>query len=322
MDSIEYTNRRNRTFELAKCGKYKEAAKEADAIDWSMVQNEETIEKVSVIYHKCRHYKDSLRLLEIICQRNPKDIKIIKRICVMAAALGMEEKAWKYYEAYCAHEKSSAAKYILKYRIQRAVKADIKQCILTLHELLKIKYVPKWALELAECYAKAGMTEESIQECQRVLREAKDEECRQKAEKLLEELGWTGEEEHASLEEEQAEETPEESQETESVAEGDLTEDPRKEHMEDAVREEAPVTASAENEELEEELPEGKTGEEELEARFEEAEVEEETPEENISFDIEQKLAGLSQSCEQARKKEQSKVKSQQDIETLLRQIE
>lgn len=294
MDSVEYTNRRNRIFELVKCGKYQDAAQEADTIDWSVVQNQETIEKVSMIYYKCRHYKDSLRLLEIICQRNPKDIKIIKRICVMAAALGMEEKAWKYYEAYCAHEKSSAAKYILKYRIQRAVKADIKQCILTLHELLKIKYVPKWALELAECYAKAGMTEESIQECQRVLREAKDEECRQKAEKLLEELGWTGEEEHASLEEEQAEETPEE----------------------------APATASAENEELEGELPEEKTGEEELEARFEEAEVAEEAPEENISFDIEQKLAGLSQSCEQARKKEQSKVKSQQDIETLLRQIE
>ncbi len=272
MDSVEYTNRRNRMFELAKCGKYKEAAKEADAIDWSMVQNEETIEKVSVIYHKCRHYKDSLRLLEIICQRNPKDIKIIKRSCVMAAALGMEQKAWKYYEEYCVQEKSSAAKYILKYRIQRAVRADIKQCILTLHELLKIKYVPKWAYELAECYAKAGMTEESIQECNRVIQETEDEECRQKAEKLRTDLGWS-EQEEAKSQQEKAE-------------------------------------------------SQAKSSEEEPPAEVPAVEDADEEPADDIDMDIEQKLAGLSQSCEQVRKQEQSRGISQQEIESLLRQIE
>lgn len=298
MDSVEYTNRRNRMFELAKCGKYKEAAKEADAIDWSMVQNEETIEKVSVIYHKCRHYKDSLRLLEIICQRNPKDIKIIKRICVMAAALGMEEKAWKYYEEYCVQEKSSAAKYILKYRIQRAVRADIKQCILTLHELLKIKYVPKWAYELAECYAKAGMTEESIQECNRVIQETEDEECRQKAEKLRTDLGWSEQEEAKSQQEKAENQERPENQQQEPEGQEQL---------------------ESQQEKLE---SQGQPSEEEPPAEMPAVEDVDKEPADDIDMDIEQKLAGLSQSCEQVRKQEQSRGISQQEIESLLRQIE
>ena len=190
----------------------------------------------------------------------------------MAAALGMEQKAWKYYEEYCVQEKSSAAKYILKYRIQRAVRADIKQCILTLHELLKIKYVPKWAYELAECYAKAGMTEESIQECNRVIQETEDEECRQKAEKLRTDLGWS-EQEEAKSQQEKAE-------------------------------------------------SQAKSSEEEPPAEVPAVEDADEEPADDIDMDIEQKLAGLSQSCEQVRKQEQSRGISQQEIESLLRQIE
>lgn len=312
MDSIEYTNRRNHIFELVKKGKYQEAAREAGEIEWEIVQNVETIEKISQIYGKCRQYEESLRLLQIILERNPEDIHILKKISVLSAGMGQTKQAWAYYKKYCSQEKSRAARLVLKYRIQKAEKAELEERIRTLKEILGIRYVSRWAYELAGSYALAGRQQECLEECIRIREKLEADTYTEKAEELYRKL-------KAALEPEQEEEPEPEEEPEEAEAE----EEP--ETAEDTAKEEEPeentVAAEVSEEDAEEEEAREPEPEEDDDTQTRLTEVEADMATEASVRSMEEQLAGLSRKYAKEEKRRQRDAVSIADIETRLRQI-
>lgn len=282
MDSKEYTRRRHRIFELAKRGHYQEATKEADQIDWAIVQNTKTIEKISLLYLQCRRYEEGLKLLEIIFGRDETDLATLKRICAMTAALGQKEKMLQYYDKFLKLESDKLEKKIMKYRILKAMDIEDTELIKALEAIRAIQYQSKWAYELAEAYARVGREEDGIRECCRIIEAFAADRYTQKADDLRRRLGWTetAPEEEAEVEPEaKPEALPEEESEVEPEVEPEALpeEEPAEEDEEEAIEEfeeEAEKEAEEEFEEWREELEEAsieETPEEPEETSIEEA---------------------------------------------------
>lgn len=274
MDSKEYTRRRHRIFELAKRGHYQEATKEADQIDWAIVQNTKTIEKISLLYLQCRRYEEGLKLLEIIFGRDETDLATLKRICAMTAALGQKEKMLQYYDKFLKLESDKLEKKIMKYRILKAMDIEDTELIKALEAIRAIQYQSKWAYELAEAYARVGREEDGIRECCRIIEAFAADRYTQKADDLRRRLGWT-----ETAPEEEAEVEPE--ADPEALPEEESEVEPEVEAEPEALPEEEPEPAPAEEDEEEaiEEFEE--EAEEEAEEEFQEwrEELEEASPE-------------------------------------------
>lgn len=282
MDNIEYTKRRNRMFELAKKSAFQEAAEEADHIDWKLVGNTKTIEKAAIVYLKSRQFEKSLELFEIIYGRDVEDLSLLKRICIMTAALGQKAKTLEYYKQYLQKEQDQLEKRIIKYRILKAFDVDIVEQIKALKAVCDIQYIAKWAYELAEKYLESGNENACIQECCRILEEIKEVKYTRKADTLRRKLGWS---EEAIEVEEEPEEEPEEETEEESEEVEEKLAAMEIETAEELIPE---VEMNSEPEETEEDVeeepekePEEETGEDEEESEEEtEKDVEEESEEE------------------------------------------
>lgn len=259
MDSKEYTRRRHRIFELAKRGHYQEATKEADQIDWAIVQNTKTIEKISLLYLQCRRYEEGLKLLEIIFGRDETDLATLKRICAMTAALGQKEKMLQYYDKFLKLESDKLEKKIMKYRILKAMDIEDAELIKALEAIRAIQYQSKWAYELAEAYARVGREEDSIRECCQIIEAFAADRYTQKADTLRRRLGWT-------------ETAPEEEAEVEPEAEPEALSEEWREELEEASIEETPEEPEETSIEEAQEEPE--------ETFVEEASEEPEEPEE------------------------------------------
>lgn len=296
MDSIEYTKRRTLIFEYVKKGRYQEAAEEADQIDWNIVQNVKTIEKVSAIYLRCKRYEDSLRLMEIIYERDGSDLAVLKRLCAITAALGEREKVKKYYEEYRQLEKDPLERRIMRYRAEKALGVKQKELMEAVKAILKVQYISRWAYELARLYLKTGDRSSCIQECRRMLDELEEDEYTKKASELLDRLDWQERAEEEEAEPESAIEPEEEEAGLESV------EEPEGEEAE-MVLENAP----AEDKNIVDELQEAEPEENDIRRSLNQ---------------MENRLASLSRTYETDRRHEVGKMDWADEVEDALRAIQ
>ena len=79
------------------------------------------------------------------------------------------EDAISLYREFVKLAPHDQSRYILKYQIYRERGSKIEDQIKILREYKAHEYQEKWAYELAECYAKAGMTEECVRECDELI---------------------------------------------------------------------------------------------------------------------------------------------------------
>ena len=141
------------------------------------------LELFADIYRKCREYKEAKELYSRIYEEIPTRRVLYSLIALCIKSKDIDE-AENLYKEYIKKDKTSIDRYILRYRIDKASKAERSVIIKDLEKIKKTDYIEEWAYELAKQYHKAGMIKECIEECRQIIIWFSDGEIAERA-KLL-----------------------------------------------------------------------------------------------------------------------------------------
>ena len=165
MDKSEYRAKLDEINELVDRQDYKGALRIVDDIDWRRVRSARTLCMAGEIYEANKRYEDSRRLLLLAHQRAPIGRTVLYRLVELSVKMGNLDEAVDYYKQFVELSPNDNSRYILKYKIYRAKRSSIEEQISILQEYKAKEYTERWAYELARLYARAGMKEACIEEC-------------------------------------------------------------------------------------------------------------------------------------------------------------
>lgn len=165
MDKSEYRAKLDEINELVDRQDYKGALRIVDDIDWRRVRSARTLCMAGEIYEANKRYEDSRRLLLLAHQRAPIGRTVLYRLVELSVKMGKLDDAADYYKQFVDLSPNDNSRYILKYKIYRARRSSIEEQISILQEYKAKEYTERWAYELARLYARAGMKEACIEEC-------------------------------------------------------------------------------------------------------------------------------------------------------------
>lgn len=165
MDKKEYRARLDEINSLVEKQDYREALNVVETIEWRRVRSARTLCMVSEIYEINKRYDDSLRLLLLAYQRAPSGKLILYRLVELSVKMTDYESAVKYYNQFMKLSPNDNNRYILKYKIYKGRKNPIEDQIKILEKYKASEYTERWAYELARLYARAGMYDKCIAEC-------------------------------------------------------------------------------------------------------------------------------------------------------------
>lgn len=165
MDKYEYRLKAEQIEKLVKRQDYETAAQIADTIDWRRVKNLNILNIVSEIYEKTERYEDCMEILNIAYDRAPVGRMILYKMTEISTRMHNFEEAISLYREFVRTAPHDQSRYILKYLIYRERGSSVEDQIKILSEYKTHEYQEKWAYELAALYAKAGMIEDCIREC-------------------------------------------------------------------------------------------------------------------------------------------------------------
>lgn len=165
MDKNEYRAKLEEIGQLVDRQDYKGALKIVDTIDWRRVRSARTLCMVGEIYEANKRYEDSRKLLLLAHQRAPIGRTVIYRLVEFSIKMGEFDEALNYYKKFVEISPNDNSRYILKYKIYRARRSPIEEQIAILQDYKSKEYTERWAYELARLYAKAGMKDACIEEC-------------------------------------------------------------------------------------------------------------------------------------------------------------
>lgn len=165
LDKKEYRARLDEINNLVEKQDYREALNVVETIEWRRVRSARTLCMVSEIYEVNKRYDDSLRLLLLAYQRAPSGKLILYRLVELSVKMTDYESAVKYYNQFLKLSPNDNNRYILKYKIYKGRKNPIEDQIKILEKYKASEYTERWAYELARLYARAGMRDECIAEC-------------------------------------------------------------------------------------------------------------------------------------------------------------
>ena len=165
LDKKEYRARLDEINNLVEKQDYREALNVVETIEWRRVRSARTLCMVSEIYEVNKRYDDSLRLLLLAYQRAPSGKLILYRLVELSVKMTDYESAVKYYNQFMKLSPNYNNRYILKYKIYKGRKNPIEDQIKILEKYKASEYTERWAYELARLYARAGMYDKCIAEC-------------------------------------------------------------------------------------------------------------------------------------------------------------
>lgn len=165
LDKKEYRARLDEINNLVEKQDYREALNVVETIEWRRVRSARTLCMVSEIYEVNKRYDDSLRLLLLAYQRAPSGKLILYRLVELSVKMTDYESAVKYYNQFMKLSPNDNNRYILKYKIYKGRKNPIEDQIKILEKYKASEYTERWAYELARLYARAGIYDKCIAEC-------------------------------------------------------------------------------------------------------------------------------------------------------------
>ena len=169
MDKAEYQVRLGHIKELVDDQDYEGALKIVQTIEWKRVKSVNTLCMVADIYEANGMLEDCKRILRLAYNRAPIGKTILARLVELALKLDKPDEAADYYHRFVKAAPNDATKYLLKYKIYKAQKAPVEDLIAALRSYKDREYTERWAFELARLYAKAGMDEECVEECDDII---------------------------------------------------------------------------------------------------------------------------------------------------------
>lgn len=165
VDKNEYRAKLDVINDLVDRQDYKGALEIVDTIDWRRVRSARTLCMVGEIYEANKRYEDSRKLLILAHQRAPIGKTVIYRLVELAIKMGNFDEAIDYFNQFVEISPNDNSRYILKYKIYRGRRSPIQEQIAILEEYKGREYTERWSYELARLYAKAGMKDKCVEEC-------------------------------------------------------------------------------------------------------------------------------------------------------------
>ena len=165
MDKVEYRIRADEIKALIGEGRYAEAVKIADTIDWKRVKSVQMLCTISDLYKINRRYTESRDVLLMAYDRHPTGRLIVYSLCELAIKMGEFVQAVEYYKEFVRIAPRDTGRYILQYKLYEAQEVSLEERIAVLEEFKKHDYREKWAYELAYLYHRVGLTTECVEEC-------------------------------------------------------------------------------------------------------------------------------------------------------------
>ncbi|WP_024866125.1 tetratricopeptide repeat protein [Butyrivibrio sp. FCS014] len=165
MDKVEYRIRADEIKALIGEGRYAEAVKIADTIDWKRVKSVQMLCTISDLYKINRRYTESRDVLLMAYDRHPTGRLIVYSLCELAIKMGEFVQAVEYYKEFVRIAPRDTGRYILQYKLYEAQEVSLEERIAVLEEFKKHDYRERWAYELAYLYHRVGLTTECVEEC-------------------------------------------------------------------------------------------------------------------------------------------------------------
>lgn len=165
VDKNEYRAKLDEINDLVDSQDYQGALKIVDTIDWRRVRSARTLCMIGEIYEANKRYEDSRKILLLAHQRAPIGKTVLYRLVELSIKMGNFDEAADYYKNFVEISPNDNSRYILKYKLSRARRSPIKEQISILQEYKEKEYTERWSYELARLYAKAGMKQACMEEC-------------------------------------------------------------------------------------------------------------------------------------------------------------
>ena len=165
MDKAEYKIKLEQISACAESGDFRGAARTADTIDWRRVKSARTLCMISEIYEANKRYEDGMEILKYAYRRSPQSKTVLYRLTETSLRTGNLSDAQKYYAEFEQAAQHDTSRYVLKYKLLRALDAPIDEQIAVLKEYKEREYTERWAYELAKLYKKNGQKQRCIEEC-------------------------------------------------------------------------------------------------------------------------------------------------------------
>ncbi len=164
MDKGEYKIRSQEILSMISQGRYADAVKIADTIDWRKVRNNRMLCTISDLYKINRRLEESKDILLMAYERNPGARDILFSLSELCLKLGDVVAGMEYFKQFVNVAPHDTGRYILQYKLYEAEGVSAEERIAVLEELKEHEYVEKWAYELAVLYNRVGLTTECIEE--------------------------------------------------------------------------------------------------------------------------------------------------------------
>lgn len=166
MDKYEYNLRIEQIRDLLTVGRYKQASKVADEIDWRRIKDREDLNLAANVYEAAKEYRQAKEVLLNAYARIKSGRQIAYRLCLISARLKEFEDAEDYYGDFVTITKDrDNSKYILQYEIAKSNGASHDKLIEILEVYMKDDLDEKWSYKLAKLYAESGYNERCVALC-------------------------------------------------------------------------------------------------------------------------------------------------------------
>ena len=162
MDKYEYKVRADEIKSLIAEGRYADAVKIADSIDWRRVKSTMMLCTISDLYKINRRYEDSRDILLLAYERHAGGRLIVYSLCELSIKLGEYVQAIEYYKEFVHLAPKDSGRYVLQYKLYEAQEVSLEERIEVLEELKKRDYREKWAYELAYLYHRVGLESKCV----------------------------------------------------------------------------------------------------------------------------------------------------------------
>ncbi len=169
MDKYEFNIKVEQIKTLVNKSDFETAMKIADTIDWRRVRNANLLSMIASVYEKNEEYQEAKDILLIAFERAPIGKRLLYKLTQLALKQGNIQEAESYYREFCELAGDDSRQDILRYLILKAKGAPIEQLIHSLESYTSTELDEKWLYELADLYHQAGMEEQCVKTCDKIM---------------------------------------------------------------------------------------------------------------------------------------------------------
>ena len=169
MDKYEFNIKAEQLKKQVKAGDYETAQRICDSIDWRRVNNVSLLSMVASVYEHNKDYDEAKEILLLAYEKAPIGKRLLYKLSTLALRQGNVAEAEEYYKEFYDLAKDDPRQHILRYLILKAKGAPATHLISSLEAYNRMELDERWMYELAELYHKAGMSDECVAMCDKIM---------------------------------------------------------------------------------------------------------------------------------------------------------